>query len=224
MEREELTARFPRLYHMAHVGSWASIQTHGLLSTSALLDLFDFPTGPAREAIETARRPETVSIKHPTHGEAAIRDNKPLSNSKLEACLDGMTLEEFYRMLNNRVFFWLTEKRLQTLLHARAYRDQQHTVLTVDTARLVEHYEQQITLSPINSGSTAYRAMPRGPWTFQPIATYDFDGRRAIRAPTEAIAELAVSGGVPDIMNLLVTAEIRQDGQQTDILWTSEGG
>jgi hypothetical protein len=209
---------------MAHAGSWSSIQRHGLLSTSALLDLFGYPPGANRTAIEAARRPDTVSITHPTHGEAAIRDNKPLSDSKLEACLAGMTRDEFYRMLNSRVFFWLTEKRLHTLLHARAYREHHHTVLTVDTATLVEHYENQISLSAINSGSTAYRAMPRGPLTFQPIAAYDFDGRQRIRTPSEAVAELAVSGGVPDIMNFLVKAEIRQDGQEPDILWTREGG
>jgi hypothetical protein len=224
VDPEELIARFPRLYHMADAESWSSIQRRGLLSTTALLDLFGYPMGPNRTAIEAARRPETVSITHPTHGKAVIRDNKPLSDSKLEACLDGMACDEFYRTLNSKVFFWLTDKRLRTLLHARAYRDQQHTVLTVDTASLVAHYEHQISLSPINSGSTAYQAMPRGPWTFQPIAAYDFDGRRKIRGPSEAVAELAVSGGVPDIMNFLVTAEIRQDGLEPDILWTREGG
>ena len=32
---------YPRLYHMAHAGSWPMIQRHGLLSTTALLDLFE---------------------------------------------------------------------------------------------------------------------------------------------------------------------------------------
>lgn len=35
----ELAERYPRLFHMAAAGSWPSIERHGLLSTSALLDI-----------------------------------------------------------------------------------------------------------------------------------------------------------------------------------------
>jgi hypothetical protein len=38
-ELQELLADCLVLYHMAERGSWGSIQRHGLLSTSALLDL-----------------------------------------------------------------------------------------------------------------------------------------------------------------------------------------
>ena len=41
MEIERLISRYPTLYHMAEDGSWESIQRHGLLSTSALLDRFE---------------------------------------------------------------------------------------------------------------------------------------------------------------------------------------
>ncbi len=37
---EYIADRWPRLFHVAEAGSWPSIQAHGLLSTSALLDLF----------------------------------------------------------------------------------------------------------------------------------------------------------------------------------------
>jgi len=37
---EELSQNYARLYHMADAQSWDSIQKHGLLSTSSLLDLF----------------------------------------------------------------------------------------------------------------------------------------------------------------------------------------
>ena len=45
---EEFVRRYPRLYHMAQVGSWPSIERNGLLSTSALLDLFQIK-GEARK-------------------------------------------------------------------------------------------------------------------------------------------------------------------------------
>ena len=38
---EYLAQRWPRLYHMAEAGSWESVKRHGLLSTTALLDLFE---------------------------------------------------------------------------------------------------------------------------------------------------------------------------------------
>ena len=36
-----ISERWPRLYHMAEAGSWPSIKERGLLSTTALLDLFE---------------------------------------------------------------------------------------------------------------------------------------------------------------------------------------
>ena len=39
-ELAELIRDCPTLYHMAECGSWPSIRRHGLLSTSALLDLY----------------------------------------------------------------------------------------------------------------------------------------------------------------------------------------
>jgi hypothetical protein len=38
---ERLASRYPVLFHMAEDGSWESIRERGLLSTSALLDLFE---------------------------------------------------------------------------------------------------------------------------------------------------------------------------------------
>ena len=118
---------------MAEHGSWPSIQRHGLLSTSALLDLFAVPE-PQRGAIERAHRPNCVLLQHPSHGRAAIRDQKPMSDAALRRCLqDGMTPEEWYRLLNGRVFFWPTRSRLLGLLGARPYRSMDHDVLELDT-------------------------------------------------------------------------------------------
>jgi len=61
-----------------------------------------------------------VPLKHIKHGRAVVRDQKPLIESKLEKSLEGCTVEEWHRLLNRHVFFWLTKERLQTLLCARA--------------------------------------------------------------------------------------------------------
>lgn len=68
---EVLAARFPRLFHMAEAGSWPSIQRHGLLSTSALIDLFEVK-GARREALEARHRPESVTLTHPRYGTALV--------------------------------------------------------------------------------------------------------------------------------------------------------
>src|SRR5919202_441104 len=97
---EEPAATYPRLYHITSAGSWPNIQRHGLLSTEALLDLFNVD-GAFRRNILGARRPECVPIAHPNHGRAIIRDQKPLIESRLRDVLqDGMTPCEWYTLLN----------------------------------------------------------------------------------------------------------------------------
>ena len=59
-ELEEVITDCPRLFHMAESGSWDSIRERGLLSTSALLDLYEI-SDPDREAIESTRRPTSIS-------------------------------------------------------------------------------------------------------------------------------------------------------------------
>ena len=44
---------------------------------------------------------------------------------------------------------------------ARAYREKEHVVLTVDTAKLLAKYEAEATPPPINSGSTVHTPQPR---------------------------------------------------------------
>src|SRR5260370_23479191 len=89
----ELAEHYPRLYHMAEAGSWASIQRHGLLGTGALLDLFEV-TAEKRRPILTQQRTQDVTITHPEHGRAVIRDQKPLNRAKLEGCLDRCSFDQ----------------------------------------------------------------------------------------------------------------------------------
>ncbi len=125
----ELAKHYPRLYHMADGTSWGGVQRYGLLSTEALLNLFEVPTVD-RPAILEAQRTHSVTIEHPVHGRAVIRDQKPLNRSKLEACLKDCSFHEWLKMLNSRVFFWLCEERLLTLMCAREYCNQTHVVLS----------------------------------------------------------------------------------------------
>ncbi len=61
--------RWPRLYHLTEIGSWPSIERHGLLSTAGLLDVYGV-LGPARERLVRQRRPEMKRLDRPGVGTA----------------------------------------------------------------------------------------------------------------------------------------------------------
>lgn len=205
----ELVALHPLLYHMAADGSWPSIARHGLRSTSALLDLFEVGQA-SREELEARRRPETVMLEHAIHGQAFVRDQKPMTDASVETALVGTGLapSDWYRFLNGRVFFWLTEERLATMLDARPYRGQVHTVLVVDTRTLVIDHLAHITLSSMNSGATRPFPHPRNFDTFQALAEYPFAALRRRRLARNVIVELAVEYSVPNITDYVV--EVRR--------------
>lgn len=183
--------RWPRLYHMSEAGSWAAIRQHGLRSTSALLDLFGIRST-ERDAIEAARRPESVPIHHAVYGTVWIRDNKPINESVLRRTLVGMSEAEWYRTLNGRVFFWLSRQRLERLRNAPPYRCRSHDVLELSTERLLAVHGDIVELSPLNSGAVHPAAnYPRGGDTFRRIRDYPWTERLRI-APAEPIVELTV--------------------------------
>jgi hypothetical protein len=212
----ELCERFPVLYHMAQLGSWPSVEKHGLLSTSALLDLFEVHDD-ERFRIESRHRPESITIEHAVHGRAVIRDQKPMSDRSVrKALIGGLKPAEWYRELNSRVFFWLTEERLNTLMNARAYRDKRHMVLIVETRRLVERHEKGIMLSAMNSGCTIPFPHKRGPMTFRRLAEYPYAARKRTRDP---IVELAVDHSVPDIRDFVLEVREAGAGEGSETVW-----
>lgn len=218
MQAELLVEKFPRLFHMADQDAWPSIQKHGLLSTTALLDLFEVG-GEKRRALESRHRPECVTIQHPGHGAAVIRDQKPMDDKGLTRCLQGVSPTEWYEILNRRTFFWLTEDRLQRLLSAGAYRDRPHCVLTVDTRALVGRHLERITLSPMNSGCTKPMPHPRGRDCFLPVGEYPYEAWAKKRRKLDAVVELAVDYAVPDVATMVLTVEQRQVGRPPVLIY-----
>jgi len=194
---------------MTDVDAWPSISQHGLLSTQALLDLFEV-NGDRRTALLTRRRPASVVLQHPLKGRAVLRDQIPLSETRLAACLqDGLTPQQWLSMLNSKVFFWVDPQRLETLRDADAYRGARQLVLTVDTESLVQADVGRIIVSDRNTGATRPFAHPRGRRTFLPLAD---NGRRRI-------VELVVEGSVPDIVQHVTVATQIGGGQDEVVLY-----
>jgi hypothetical protein len=125
---------------------------------------------------------------------------------------DEITVEQWLRLLNRRVFFWLEENRLGVLRGAQAYRAKRQLVLTVDTRSLVEAHSPRILLTHMNTGATRPFAYARGRDTFQTIRNYPLDARRRV-------VELTVSRQVRDITAHVLKVEELGGEQPPLILW-----
>jgi hypothetical protein len=192
---------------MAAPNSWPLIERLGLLSTTELLDRFGIQ-GEERVAIEERHRPTSIPIEHATLGKAVVRDQKPMDDRGLMRALEGteITPRDWYKMLNRNIFFWVRQERLSTLMNARAYRRERKTVLYVHTHELLRRYAANVLLAPMNTGCTKPMPHPRNAETFQPMSTYPFDECRKKKGK-DAIVELAVQGGIPDIGELVFRVE-----------------
>jgi hypothetical protein len=216
MRVDDIAARYPLLYHMAECDSWPGITRHGLLSTTAALDLFEV-NDQRRNTLERIRRPEKELLDHPVHGRLVLRDQKPLNEKRLASCLQGgLTPADWYALLNGKTFFWARRDRLLTLLQAEAYRDDEHDVLTVDAASLLAAHHQRVSLCHMNSGNTGRFAWPRGSNTFLPIAAYP--ARKSGR-PIKEVVELVVDYAVHDIVDHVVRVEKMRSDVVLGTIW-----
>ena len=189
---------------MATEGSWPSIEKYGLQCTKTLLDRYKASTV-QRDNLLLKHRPESVAISSIEYPNATIRDQKPMSDKGLQKALGGScTTAEWYELLNSRVFFWLTEERLKTMLGARTYKNSKHDVLTIDTRKLVNDYSDRILLSPMNSGNTKPFPHPRTPAIFQSIQAFPFAERRKTRKLKDTVVELTVETSVPNIADYVI--------------------
>lgn len=190
---------------MASHGSWPMIRKHGLLSSCKLAELFELPE-PRRTELLSTQRKQSETICHPKHGTAILRDQKPLSAKNLARCLRDCDPAGWYRILNERVFFWLDRERLITLMSAAEYADKPHTVLEIDSAGIVGRYADQIELAHMNTGNTRPFPHPRGRETFRRMKDYDYEHRRKL-ANYASVVELTVIGGVADIQRFVSKVE-----------------
>jgi Family of unknown function (DUF7002) len=77
ISRAEFENAYPVLFHVSLARDVAQIKRHGLLSTTALLDLCEIEAEP-RSRIENHPRPKAISISHPIHGEFLVNDQAPM--------------------------------------------------------------------------------------------------------------------------------------------------
>lgn len=203
-----------RIYHLAEASNWTAIQREGLHSTSALLDLAGV-AGEERDRLERQQRPTQMVLPNG----ARIRDQRPMPPAALAGCLVGLSPQQWYALLNGRVFFWFDPERLNRQRAACAARPQ--VVLTVDAHALVAAYAARISVAPINTGNARRRPALRGAATFVPYADWadrgwaseaEGLGTRA-RSAAHRPVELTVLGSVPDVMRFVIAVDHLAPGQ-----------
>ena len=195
----------PVLYHLTRETNWPFIEQHGLLSTQALLDLAGLH-GIERETLEHRHRAEHVVLPNGV----VISDQKPMPPTALARCLHEVTPEQWYTLLNSKVFFWLDTERLSRL--RRVYRAIPQIVMSIDTEQLLARYAEQTTLTPINTGNARRQPAQRGLCTFVPYKTWLKSGwtsetealNTRPRLRSHPAAELTVAYAVPDVMDFVV--------------------
>ena len=195
----------PRVFHLAEAANWPSIQQHGLLSTSALLDL----SGVQGKEGDRLKRQHRLAHTELPNG-VQVRDQKPMLPQALKRCLIGMSPEDWYLSVNSKVFFWLDPARADRQRNGCAPRPQ--IVLVVDTQRLLARYAKNVFLSPINTGNARRKPAVRGQSTFVPYAVWlesawssEAAGLHTrVRPRRHRPVELTVHEAVPDIMSMVV--------------------
>ena len=223
MTEEELVSIYPRLWHMAHDGAWPAIQAHGLRSAAALVEDYGVDPG-LRGSLLNVRRPQSVMLELAGLPGAVLRDQKPMDDTRLARCLeDGLTPADWYALLNTMSFFWLSRSRIWTLLSARAYRNVEQTVLTLDSASLVAAHRDRIRLSPINSGATLFSPRPRGLGTFVAVGDFPYHERSRTRRPENNVVELVVDHSVPDLADHVLAVHRVRNNEVLGEIWRRPG-
>ena len=207
-------------FHMTEAGQGEAIRARGLWSTSVLLDRLGVPAE-TRAAVEAQRRAACVTLPDG----AVIRDNGVLNERLLAPLLPpGTAPRDWYLLLNAHVFLWPSERTLERLLGAGAYRAAEHDVLAFDAASLLAAHAERVRVTPMNTGATGRSRPERGPEAFLPLADWPASPSTPYwTTPSGAlrpVREVAVLGGVPDAGDHLVSITRRRHGAEPRTLWS----
>jgi len=203
-----------RIYHLAEAANWPSIQRHGLLSASRLMEVAGL-TRADGVRLERSQRLAHTELRNGMQ----IRDQRPMPPTALAHCLCDMEPADWYAMINAHVFFWLDVERLNRQKAACEPRSQ--VVMAVDTAALVAAYEKRVAVTPINTGNARRKPAWHGAATFVPLAEWVRSGwaseAAALGIPSRKRShqpvELTVIDAVPDIMHYVVGIFVLPSGQ-----------
>jgi hypothetical protein len=201
-------------YHLVDASNWDSVQKHGLMSARRLMELCD------GIEYDACRRHRLASRRLPSG--VLIRDQRPMPSKALMRCLkNGLDPEDWFELLNSKVFFWLDPSRLNR--QRLACGEAPQVALVVNASSLLMKYSFWATITPINTGNALRSPAPRNLTTFVPYERWLIDrwayeevpGARP-RARSHKPAELAISEAVPDILDYVMAAVPLNAGEILD--------
>ncbi|BEP13406.1 hypothetical protein acdb102_17170 [Acidothermaceae bacterium B102] len=217
MYTSDLAAVAPQLFHLTAGDAWESIQEHGLRSATWLVRARSLDEERATTLL-TAPREAIEVIGDPADplGHATLRDQKPLTLSKLERLVEGITPENYIRLINDRVYFYMKAADVERVRGVRDAEGQPQLLLTLDSRRLLADYQGSVRVAKINTGATIGMQGRRGPRTW--LAIDKFPGRA-----TE-VKEFTVLDGISDVTPYLVSAELWNAGEKVEVLHPAKAG
>ncbi|MEO0767741.1 MAG: hypothetical protein AAFY75_17170 [Pseudomonadota bacterium] len=184
-------------------GAYRGIHRHGLLTAQEAADR-------AGQPLPATPRPTALNITLPDSTPVWITDNKPLSFKKLAPVLDdNLSPQDWFAMLNTRVFFWPDRKLGAGNLKARISRGYHSEWQIYDTAKLLAPIWDRAEIAPINTGSTIHQPARRGLATFAQLEGLDFQAWRKSRGKSrpDKIKEVTVRGSIPHAGDALLSIE-----------------
>ncbi|MBA2673763.1 hypothetical protein, partial [Ramlibacter sp.] len=138
------------VYHLVEEANWPFIQQEGLWPAQALLER---PAVPRPHRAEGQYREENLVLPDGR----MLRDQRPMPPAALAACLDpAMAPQDWYALVNRKVFFWWDLERLNR--HRAACGRRPQRVLVVDLQALLARYAAIASVAPINTGYALRKA------------------------------------------------------------------
>ncbi|MCL2394276.1 MAG: hypothetical protein FWC87_06260, partial [Acidimicrobiaceae bacterium] len=133
----------PVLFHATAYGAWESIRETGLRTASKLLA--DAGRGPLPGLREAAIGLDVEGTP------AELRDQRALMRSRIEAHLDGIGLDEWLEILDERVHLFARQKELTSLL--TRYQGEGQDLLVFDTARTLSAAGDRVEVATVVSAA-----------------------------------------------------------------------
>jgi hypothetical protein len=192
------------VFHASAYGAWPAIAELGLRTPAQLLT----DSGDAR--LDQVRK-HNIDLVHGSGHQVTIRDQRPMVRAGIEAHLDGIGLDEWLAVLNERVFFFARQKGLSTML-ARYQETEGQDVLVFDTARLLRSVSgraEVTTVSPAEPVSWD-RCPCRSRSTFVSIDAYS--------GAVDDVEEVTVIDGVERVTDLVVRVVRYHPDRTTEVL------
>jgi hypothetical protein len=173
MRVPEIARAFPYLWHVTFDGAWDNILRAGLLPAAVL--------HPARAG---TFRSDITAAQQEDEWSAILRDQIKSRNDP-SGSLDDMTTDEWWRLVNSRVYFFCRATDAEKLATVYLRRGHAQQVLKVRTLPALDPVADLTEVTTVNAGVFPRVAGPtRGRETFVPLSAFPTNDAKRIKEVT----------------------------------------